>query len=94
MKITAISGDMLVKLALGAAVLGGLGYLLWKAKTLIADNVHLVDPTSADNVAYHTVTQIGGALVTDPNGAGKNADGSWTLGGAIYDLTHPAAFKP
>jgi hypothetical protein len=48
-----------------------------------------VDPTNPDNIAAAGINKVGGVLVTDPTGAGKNADGSWTLGGWIYDVTHP-----
>lgn len=47
------------------------------------------NPASPNNVVYGGVNAIGGALVTDPEGPGKNADGSWTLGGWAYDVLHP-----
>jgi hypothetical protein len=47
-----------------------------------------INPLNPDNLAYSGVNAVGGALVTDPAGPGKNADGSWTLGGWIYDVTH------
>lgn len=93
MKIAAISGDMAIKLALGVAVLGVAAYVAYKAKNAASDAAawasdHL-DPTSANNVAYSTVNAWGGAVVSDPNGPGKNADGSWSLGGYLFDVFNP-----
>lgn len=92
MKVGAISGDMAVKLGLGVLALGVVGYLAYKASSAAAaaaawagDNLN---PASQNNVAYQTVNSFGGAIVSDPAGPGMNADGSWTLGGWIYDITH------
>lgn len=93
MKVGAISGDMAVKLVLGGVVLLGAGYVLWKLKNLAIGAVPLIDPTSPDNVAYHTANAVGGSLVSDPAGPGKNADGSWTVGAWIYDMTHADAVR-
>jgi hypothetical protein len=46
-----------------------------------------LNPASDQNLINQGVTGIGNALVS-PAGPGRNADGSWTLGGAIYDLFH------
>jgi hypothetical protein len=93
MKIAAISGDLAIKLALGVAVLGVAAYAAYKVKNIASDATawasdHL-DPTSPNNVAYSTVNTWGGAVVTDPNGPGKNADGSWSLGGWAFDILNP-----
>lgn len=48
-----------------------------------------LDPTNPENVAYGTVNTWGGAIV-EPDGAGRNADGSWTLGGWLYDTFNPS----
>jgi hypothetical protein len=91
MKVAPVSADLLVKLALGVVVIGAVVYGLKKAKDVLgAVDLSAVDPTSRDNVAYQTANQIGGSLVTAPDGNGKNADGSWSLGGWIYDVTHPS----
>jgi hypothetical protein len=94
MKIGAISGDMAVKLGLGAVAVLALAYVAYKATNAASAatewaSTHL-DPTDPNNVAYSTVNTWGGAVVTDPTGPGKNADGSWTLGGWLYDVTHPS----
>lgn len=81
-KVTPVSGDFLLKAGLVAAGVGLLAWVLWR-------NRNLVNPLSPDNAANRTVNAIGGALVTDPAGPGKNADGSWTLGGAIFDWLNP-----
>lgn len=52
-----------------------------------------INPVNPNNVFYGGVNAVGGALVTEPDGPGKNADGSWTLGGWIFDITHPNAWK-
>ncbi len=49
-----------------------------------------VTPWNNQNIIAQGVNSLGGSLVTDPQGPGKNADGSWTLGGFLYDVTHPA----
>lgn len=47
--------------------------------------VQQITPWNPDNVVNRSVNKVGGALVSDPMGPGKNADGSWTLGGWVYD---------
>lgn len=89
MKVSAVSGDLLVKVGIGVLAVGAAVYLLHRVKTAAAAVVPYIDPTDRNNVAYHTVNEVGEAIVTDPNGAGKNADGSWSLGGWLYDVTHP-----
>lgn len=48
-----------------------------------------VDPTNPDNIAASGINKVGTVLVTSPTGPGKNADGSWTLGGWWFDITNP-----
>lgn len=100
MKITPVSADLLIKLALAAAAVGAV-YLIWrKASTVagdvlqsageVADQVITgLNPADSGNVVNRAVAAVGGSLVSDPAGPGKNADGSWSLGGWIYDVTHP-----
>jgi hypothetical protein len=52
-----------------------------------------INPVNQNNVFYSGVNAVGGAIVQDPAGPGKNADGSWTLGGWLFDVTHPNAWK-
>lgn len=47
-----------------------------------------VNPAADTNLAYRAVNAIGGAASSSD--AGKNADGSWTLGGWWFDVTNPA----
>lgn len=93
MKIPAISGDLLVKLGLGVVLLGGAAMLIYTAKSKASaaagQLANAIDPTNPDNVAYSTINTWGGYAITDPDGPGKNADGSWTLGGFLYDISHP-----
>lgn len=56
--------------------------------------VQQITPWNHDNVFASTVNKVGGALVTDPQGPGKNADGSWTLGAFAYDVTAPVGVTP
>lgn len=81
-KVTPVSGDFLVKAGL---VLAGAGLLAW----LVYRNRNLVNPLSRDNAAYSGVNAIGAALATSPDAAGKNADGSWSLGGWMFDVLNP-----
>jgi len=80
--ITPISGDVLVKAGL---VLAGAGLLAW----VLYRNRNLVNPLSRDNAAYSGVNAIGAALATSPDAPGKNADGSWSLGGWLFDVLNP-----
>lgn len=100
MKIAPVSADLLIKAAL---VLAGVGLVYWGYKKAtgaainaldglgnVADEViTAVNPADANNLVNRAVTAVGSAIVTNPEGPGKNADGSWTLGGFIYDFTHP-----
>lgn len=88
MKVTPVSGDMLVKVGVGLAVLGLAAYLLHRAKNVIGETLPYINPVDRDNVAYTGVNAVGGSLVTDPAGPGKNADGTWSFGAWIYDVTH------
>lgn len=85
MRVSAVSGDLLVKLGLSAVVLGGVAWVIWRNRELLDK----INPASRENVAYQTANQVGGALVTNPDGPGKNADGSWSLGGFIFDILNP-----
>lgn len=71
-------------LLLGSVALIGAGLLAWLAYR----NRNLINPLSSENAAYASVSAVGGALVTEPDGPGKNADGSWSLGGWVYDVLH------
>lgn len=102
MRVQPVSGDMLIKLGLVVAAAAGL-YLVWrKASDLgtsvvdtvaeVADAVVVgVNPANPENIINRGVSAAGGAIITSPTAPGKNADGSWTLGGAIYDVTHKDA---
>lgn len=92
MKTPPISGDLIVKIGLGVAVLGGLAMLVYtiksQASAMAGQLATSLDPTNPENVAYSTVNTWGSSMVASPTGPGRNADGSWTLGGWIYDVTH------
>lgn len=92
MKIGTVSGDMVIKLGLGVILVGGAAMLIYAIKNKASNAAsalgNAVNPANPNNVAYSTVNTWGGAVVTDPAGPGKNADGSWTLGGWLYDVTH------
>ncbi len=59
----------------------------------VAQGLNAVNPLNHDNVIAGTVNDLGSYLFDGPTDMGKNADGSWTLGGAIYDITHPTVTK-
>lgn len=92
MNRSAISGDLLVELAIGAVVIGAVVYLVRKGGDAAAAAVDAVvtgaNPANPNNVVNSGVRAVGGAIVTDPAGPGKNADGSWSLGGWVYDVMH------
>jgi hypothetical protein len=96
MKIGTFSSDSLVKLVLGAAALGLLVYAarkvatatgdaLTQAQALAVGAVQYVNPADSGNIVNRGVTKIGDMAVSD-TGPGRNADGSWTLGGFLYDI--------
>ena len=71
----------------GVAVVGVL--VLWwlgrkaaaSGSALLDETVGLVNPADSRNIVNRTVNTVGGAIAQDSN---------WSLGGWIYDLTHPA----
>jgi hypothetical protein len=97
MKVSAVSGDLVVKVVLGAAALAAAWYVLQQLQDAGSGALSSVgaalDPTASTNLAYRGVNAVGGAIVTDPAGPGKNADGTWSLGGAIFDWFHPNGFN-
>lgn len=76
-----------------AAGLLATAYIVKKAGGAAADAAaqvaDAVNPLNHDNIFASTVNKVGGAIVTDPNGPGKNADGSWSLGGWLFDVFNP-----
>lgn len=68
----------------GAAAVIGAGLYLVARKVLPALN-----PLNRENAVYTSVNDVGAILVTAPDGPGKNADGSWTLGGWLHDTFNP-----
>lgn len=105
MKVAPVSADLLIKLAIGVAAAGAAWYAWSKlrgaageALGAVADSAGQVfdaviegtNPVNPGNLVNSTVTKIGSAVVSD-TGPGRNADGSWTLGGSIYDMTHADA---
>ena len=82
-----------VTLGLGLLGLAAVYFVGKKAIGAAGTVANSVNPLNQNNVFATGVNAVGGALVTDPAGAGKNADGSWTFGGFLYDLTHPATVK-
>ncbi len=106
MRVAPVSADLLIKLALGALLVGGAVWAVRRAASAGSDAAAALasgawanakdaawglSPTNQNNVIYQTANGIGGAIVTAPDGAGKNADGSWTLGGFVYDIFNPGA---
>lgn len=89
MKIGAVSGDLMVKIGLGAVVLVAVYVAYKKASAAAGSAIRAVgdgiNPISPTNIAYQTVTTWGGSLNPSPDAPGRNADGSWSLGGWLYD---------
>lgn len=93
MKTSPVSSDLLIKLGVGAVVLVA-GFLALRKASSLASGAAVavldgINPASTNNVIYRGTNWIGANVVTNPEGPGKNADGSWTLGGFFYDITHP-----
>lgn len=98
MKTLPISGDLAVKLglALGAAFVlytltkkagEAIGTTFDAVGEVLGDVGELVNPASQQNAVNQGVTALGNAVVAN-DGPGRNADGSWTLGGWVYDVLH------
>lgn len=92
-----------VKSVLLLASVGAAGYLAWRAYSAGAGALGSVgaavsgaagtvggwvNPTADTNLAYRGVNAVGSALA-GPTGAGANADGSWSLGGWLFDVINP-----
>ena len=95
MKIAPISGDLLVKLGIGAVAFGGLAMLIytWKSQAsaaagAAANAVDYINPNSTQNAVYSTVNGFWDTVLPT-HVPGRNADGSWSVGGFVYDVTHP-----
>lgn len=86
--------------AVGLGVLVG-GFVLWRASQAagaaagaVVDAVgtaaQAVNPFNNDNIFASGVNAAVGAVMSQGGDtvAGMNADGSWSLGGYIYDMTH------
>lgn len=93
-----------IGLGVGMLALGWVGYKAWSKAGAAVDAVgdfvgnlpevaqeaaQSINPTNPENIFYSSVNKVGGAVTSD-TGPGRNADGSWTLGGWIYDVTHPS----
>ena len=58
----------------------------------VADAVIVgTNPMNRDNWVNRAVTAAGDLVVAD-DGPGRNADGSWTVGGWLFDVTNPGIF--
>lgn len=97
-RIGPLSPELVTRLALVAAGLGVAWYLYRRATEAagaVADQVSQVadavivgvNPANPDNWVNQAVSAAGSAIVSD-DGPGRNADGSWSLGGALFDMTH------
>lgn len=86
--------------AVGLGMLVG-GFLLYRASKAagaaagaVVDAVgtaaQAVNPLNNDNIFASGVNAAGGAVMSQGGDtvAGMNADGSWSLGGYLYDMTH------
>lgn len=102
MKIAPPSADLLLKLALVAAGIGlavyvyrrtvgaasaAAGAIAAQAEQVYDAVIVGVNPANPDNWVNQAVTAAGSAVLSD-TAPGRNADGSWTVGGWLYDVTH------
>lgn len=83
MKVTPVSGDMLVKVGLGVAVLGLGVYALYRIKNAATAAASAaapyVNPADRRNLAYSGVNAVGSAITGQ----------DFSLGAKIYDWLHP-----
>lgn len=108
MKVSAISGDMLVQLALIAAGVGLVLYLVRRSGDALAGAVDAVsaqagevadsiivgvNPSNPSNWINQAVTSAGDAVVSS-EGPGRSLNGSWSLGAWLYDVTHADPVGP
>ena len=95
MKVAPVSADLLIKLGIGLAVCG-LAYIAYRKVSGVASSaidsvgevasaaVDAINPASQTNIVNRGFNAVTQAIAGDPN---------WTLGGAIYDWTHPDPSK-
>lgn len=68
----------------GVAVVAYIAYkAVPKVAAAVGDAAQAVNPLNHDNVIAGAANKVGGIIAGDESG-------NWTLGGWIYDLTHPA----
>lgn len=67
---------------------GAVAYLGYRAFTVGKEVVTKdLNPANRENVVNRAVTAVAENFVsTDDKAPGRNADGSWTVGGYLYDL--------
>ena len=99
LKLGTVSPDLLIKLALVAGAIG-LAYYAYKQASAAAGAVaHQVgavadaiitgtNPVNPENFANRAVSAVGSAIVSN-TGPGRSADGSWSPGAWVFDVTHP-----
>ncbi|TAH10512.1 MAG: hypothetical protein EAZ11_12265 [Curvibacter sp.] len=97
MKTSPVSGDLMIKLGVGAVliVLGVVAVRKVSGAAGVAAGAVLdgINPNSGNNVIYRGANWVGSNVVTSSDGPGKNADGSWTLGGWLFDVMNPGTAK-
>lgn len=81
-------GGALVGLALVAL---NAGKIAASVSDAVGTAAQAVNPVNHDNVFATSVNSVGRVLVADETGPGMNADGTWSLGAWVYDVTHPPA---
>lgn len=82
-----VSGATVAKIAVAAAAVGVVWYVsksaasaVDKAGELLQNAAHAVSPFNNENIFYTAVNDAGASLTGDQN---------FSLGGSIYDWTHP-----
>lgn len=99
MKISPVSGDMVVKLGMGLLALGGVAMIVYTVKSQASaaagavsnfaeQAAATVNPSSRDNFVYSGFNGIAATIVPS-SGPGYAADGSWNAGAFLYDIFHP-----
>jgi hypothetical protein len=93
MRISPVSGDLVVKVALCAAAAFVLYELATKAGGALSDAAGTLraglDPTADTNWAYQGTNWLGGQFATSPTDAGMTGAGTWNAGQFLNDVLHP-----
>lgn len=81
----------MVRLTPGAvlALAGVAGLVVYLGARKVGAVAQAVNPLNHDNVFAQAMNDWGATIYTAPEDPGVNGDGSWSLGGWIFDVMNP-----